>query len=38
MVNTRNNNCNGQANDANNKNPQMEQLLAMQDQLIQVVL
>jgi hypothetical protein len=38
MVNMRNNHCNGQANDANNKNPQMEQLLAMQNQLMQAVL
>jgi hypothetical protein len=38
MVNMRNNHCNDQANNANNNNPQMEQLLAMQDQLMQVVL
>jgi hypothetical protein len=35
MVNTRNNHCNGPAN---NNNPQMEQLLATQNQLMQVVL
>jgi hypothetical protein len=40
MVNTRNNHCNGPANNtqANKNNPQMEQLLAMQNQLMQVVL
>jgi hypothetical protein len=38
MVNMRNNHCNGQANNANNNNLQMEQLLAMQNQLMQVVL
>jgi hypothetical protein len=43
MVNTRNNHFNGQANNtqannANNNNPQMEQLLAMQNQLMQTVL
>jgi hypothetical protein len=37
MVNTRNNPCNGQANNANN-NPQMEQLLATQNQLMQAML
>jgi hypothetical protein len=43
MVNTRNNHYNGyasntQANNANNNNPQMEQLLATQNQLMQAVL
>jgi hypothetical protein len=38
MVNMRNNHCNGQANNANNNNPQMEQLLATQNQLIQAML
>jgi hypothetical protein len=43
MVNTRNNHCNGQAsntqdNNANNNKPRMEQLLATQNQLVQVVL
>jgi hypothetical protein len=38
MVNTRNNNYNGQANNANHNNPQMEQLLAMQNQLMQAML
>jgi hypothetical protein len=40
MVNTRNNPCNGQANNANNNNnnPQMEQLLATQNQLMQAML
>jgi hypothetical protein len=38
MVNMRNNHCNGQANNANNNNPQMEQLLATQNQLMQAVL
>jgi hypothetical protein len=42
MVNMRNSQCNGQAsnNHANNgnKNPQMEQLIATQNQLMQVVL
>jgi hypothetical protein len=42
MVNTRNNQCNGQAsnNQANNgnNNPQLEQLITMQNQLMQVVL
>jgi hypothetical protein len=42
MVNTRNNHNNGQVsnNQANNanKNPQMEQLLATQNQLMQAVL
>jgi hypothetical protein len=43
MVNTRNNHCNGQAsntqaNNANNNNPQMEQLLATQNQLMQAVI
>jgi hypothetical protein len=43
MVNTRNNHCNGQArntqaNNANNNNPQIEQLLATQNQLMQAVL
>jgi hypothetical protein len=42
MVNTRNNQCNGQAsnnqtNNANN-NPQMEQLIATQNQLMHIVL
>jgi hypothetical protein len=42
MVNTRNSQCNGrasnnQANNANN-NPQLEQLIAMQNQLMQAVL
>jgi hypothetical protein len=37
MVNMRNNPCNDQANNANN-NPQMEQLLAMQNQLMQAML
>jgi hypothetical protein len=38
MVNTRNNHYNSQANNANNNNPQMEQLLATQNQLMQAVL
>jgi hypothetical protein len=38
MVNMRNNHCNGQANNANNNNLQMEQLLATQNQLMQAVL
>jgi predicted XRE-type DNA-binding protein len=38
MVNMRNNHFNGQANNANNNNPQMEQLLATQNQLMQAVL
>jgi hypothetical protein len=40
MVNTRNNTCNGQANHANNNNnnPQIEQLLATQNQLMQAML
>jgi hypothetical protein len=42
MVNMRNNQCNGQAsnNQANNSNnnPQMEQLIATQNQLMQAVL
>jgi hypothetical protein len=40
MVNTRNNPYNGQANNANdnNNNPQMEQLLATQNQLMQAML
>jgi hypothetical protein len=43
MVNTRNNHCKGQAsntqaNNANNNNSQMEQLLATQNQLMQVVI
>jgi hypothetical protein len=42
MVNTRNNQCNGQAsnNQANNgnNNPQLEQLIATQNQLMQAVL
>jgi hypothetical protein len=38
MVNMRNNHYNGQANNANNNNPQMEQLLAMQNQLMQAML
>jgi hypothetical protein len=43
MVNTRNNHCNGQAsntqaNNANNNNSQMEQLLATQNQLMQAVI
>jgi hypothetical protein len=42
MVNTRNSQCNGQTsnNQANNadNNPQMEQLVATQNQLMQVVL
>jgi hypothetical protein len=42
MVNTRNNQCNGQASNKQvnnaNKNPQMEQLIATQNQLMQVVL
>jgi hypothetical protein len=38
MVNMRNNHCNSQANNANNNNSQMEQLLATQNQLMQVVL
>jgi hypothetical protein len=38
MVNTRNNHCNGQTNNANNNKPQMEQLLATQNQLMQAVL
>jgi hypothetical protein len=37
MVNTRNNQCNGQASNANN-NPQLEQLIATQNQLMQTVL
>jgi membrane-bound lytic murein transglycosylase B len=42
MVNTRNSECNGQTsnnqpNNANN-NPQLEQLIAMQNLLMQVVL
>jgi hypothetical protein len=37
MVNTRNSPCNGQANNANN-NPQMEQLLTTQNQLMQAML
>jgi hypothetical protein len=42
MVNTKNNHCNGQdsnplANNANNNNSQMEQLLATQNQLMQAV-
>jgi hypothetical protein len=42
MVNTRNSQCNGQAsnNQANNanNNPQLEQLIATQNQLMQAVL
>jgi hypothetical protein len=38
MVNTWNNHCNGQANNANSSNPQMEQFLAMQNQLMQAML
>jgi hypothetical protein len=38
MVNMRNNHCNGQANNANNNNPQMEQLLATQNKMMQAVL
>jgi hypothetical protein len=38
MVNMRNNCCNSQANNANNNNPQMEQLLATQNQLMHAVL
>jgi hypothetical protein len=38
MVNMRNNHYNSQANNANNNNPQMEQLLAIQNQLMQEVL
>jgi hypothetical protein len=38
MVNMRNNHYNGQANNANNNNLQMEQLLATQNQLMQAVL
>jgi hypothetical protein len=38
MVNTRNNHCNGHANNANNNNPQIEQLLATQSQLMRAVL
>jgi hypothetical protein len=38
MVNTRNNPCNGQDNNANNNNPQMEKLLAKQNQLMQAML
>jgi hypothetical protein len=34
----RNNYCNGQANNTNNSNPQMEQLLPMQNQLMQAML
>jgi hypothetical protein len=37
MVNTRNNPCNGQTNNTNN-NPQIEKLIATQNQLMQVVL
>jgi hypothetical protein len=37
MVNMRNHPCNGQTNNANN-NPQMEQLLATQNQLMQAML
>jgi hypothetical protein len=42
MVNTRNSQCNGQAsnNEANNanNNPQLEQLIATQNQLMQAML
>jgi hypothetical protein len=39
MVNTRNNPCNGQAsNSQTNNNPQIEQLIATQNQLMQAVL
>jgi hypothetical protein len=42
MVNTRNNQCNGQASNSQtnstNNNPQMEQLIATQNQLMQAVL
>jgi hypothetical protein len=38
MVNTRNNHCNDQANNAHNNNPQMEKLLATQNQLMQAIL
>jgi hypothetical protein len=43
MVSTRNNHCNSQtsnthANNANNNNSQIEQLLATQNQLMQVVI
>jgi hypothetical protein len=38
MVNTWNNHYNGQTNNANNNNPQMKQLLATQNQLMQAVL
>jgi hypothetical protein len=38
MVNKRNNLYNGQANNANNNNLQMEQLLATQNQLMQALL
>jgi hypothetical protein len=45
MVNTRNNQCNGQANNSQannanngNNNPQMEQLIATHNQLMEVVL
>jgi hypothetical protein len=42
MVNTRNNSCNGQASNSQtnntNNNPQIEQLIATQNQLMQAVL
>jgi hypothetical protein len=37
MVNTRSNQCNNQANNTNNGNPPLEQLIAMQTKLIQTM-
>jgi hypothetical protein len=38
MVNTRNNQCNGQPNNNNNNNAHLEQLLTTQTQLMQAML
>jgi hypothetical protein len=38
MLNTRNNHCNGYAKNTNTNNPQLEQLLATENQLMQALL
>jgi hypothetical protein len=38
MVNTRNNQCNGQPSNNNNNNANLEQLLTTQNQLMQAML
>jgi hypothetical protein len=38
MVNTRNNQCNGQPSSNNNNNANLEQLLSTQNQLMQAML